>query len=153
MESPAFEVVTAAERFPTPTRKVNELWQTDFTYFKILNWGWYYLSTVLDDYSRYILAWKLTPTMLATDVQETLELALANRSTTQSTAYADWSSFQPAYFLMDARDWAEILSRIGCSAIIARTRRLDIFSSSIVRSHILDSERANKIGEAVLNYS
>ena len=32
---------------------------------------------MLDDYSRYILAWKLTPTMAATDVQETLEKALA----------------------------------------------------------------------------
>jgi len=42
-------------------RRVNELWQTDFTYFKIQGWGWYYLSTVLDDYSRYILAWRLTP--------------------------------------------------------------------------------------------
>ena len=39
--------------------------------------GWYYLSTVLDDYSRYILAWKLTPAMAATDVQETLGKALA----------------------------------------------------------------------------
>lgn len=77
VESPAFEVVIAADRFPVPTKRVNELWQTDFTYFKILNWGWYYLSTVLDDYSRYILAWKLTPTMAATDVQATLELALA----------------------------------------------------------------------------
>lgn len=56
---------------------MNELWQTDFTYFKIQGWGRYYLSTVLDDYSRYSLAWKLTPTMAAPDVQETLELALA----------------------------------------------------------------------------
>jgi transposase InsO family protein len=77
LESPAFEIVTAAKQFPSPTRRVNELWQTDFTYFKITGWGWYYLSTVLDDYSRYILAWKLTPTMGASDVQETLEQALA----------------------------------------------------------------------------
>jgi putative transposase len=77
VESPAFELVTAADRFAQPTRRVNELWQTDFTYFKIQGWGWYYLSTVLDDYSRYILAWKLTPTMAAMDVQETLEQALA----------------------------------------------------------------------------
>jgi putative transposase len=69
--------VTAADRFAQPTRRVNELWQTDFTYFKIQGWGWYYLSTVLDDYSRYILAWKLTPTMATTDVQQTLEEALA----------------------------------------------------------------------------
>ena len=38
--------------------------------------GWYYLSTVLDDYSRYIIAWKLFQTMAASDVQETLDLAL-----------------------------------------------------------------------------
>jgi transposase InsO family protein len=68
VESSAFELVTAADRFAQPTRRVNELWQTDFTYFKIQGWGWYYLSTILDDYSRYILAWKLTPTMAATDV-------------------------------------------------------------------------------------
>ena len=34
------------------------------------------MSKVLDDYSRYILVWKLTPTMAATDVQDKLELAL-----------------------------------------------------------------------------
>jgi putative transposase len=53
------------------------MWQTDFTYFRILNWGWYYLSTVLDDFSRYIIAWKLSSTMGATDVTETLDEALA----------------------------------------------------------------------------
>ena len=74
--TPAFEVVTAADTFGTPTKRVNELWQTDFTYIKIQGWGWYYLSTVLDDFSRYILAWKLTPTMAASDVLDTLELAL-----------------------------------------------------------------------------
>ena len=76
IESPAFEVIQAAEQFKHPTKRVNELWQTDFTYFKIMGWGWYFLSTILDDYSRYILAWKLTPTMSAIDVQETLQIAL-----------------------------------------------------------------------------
>jgi len=76
IESPAFEVITAADTFKHPTRRVNELWQTDFTYFKIIGWGWYYLSTVLDDYSRYILAYKLTPSMSAVDVQNTLQIAL-----------------------------------------------------------------------------
>ena len=36
-----------------------------------------YLSTVLDDYSRYIIAWKLCSTMRAEDVTDALELALA----------------------------------------------------------------------------
>ena len=76
IENQAFEVIKAADHFKHPTTRVNELWQTDFTYFKIVDWGWYYLSTVLDDYSRYILSWKLTPTMNAGDVQETLQAAL-----------------------------------------------------------------------------
>ncbi|WP_210346532.1 hypothetical protein, partial [Microvirga aerilata] len=33
-------------------------------------WGWFYLSTVLDDFSRYILAWKLCPTVKAEDVTD-----------------------------------------------------------------------------------
>jgi putative transposase len=76
IQSPAFEIVSAKKKFEKPTKKVNELWQTDFTQFKVLNWGWYYLSTVIDDYSRYILAWKLAPTMGERDVEETLELTL-----------------------------------------------------------------------------
>jgi putative transposase len=75
--SPAFIVLRAADRFAHPTRRPNELWQTDFTYLKVVSWGWYYLSSVLDDYSRYILAWTLTTTMQATDVMATLDLARA----------------------------------------------------------------------------
>ncbi len=62
---------------PHPTHRPNELWQTDFTYLHVGGWGWYYLSTVLDDYSRFILAWLLRPTMLASDVMEMLDLARA----------------------------------------------------------------------------
>jgi len=64
------------DEFKDKTTAINEMWQTDFTYFKIIGWGWYYLSTILDDYSRYIIAWKLCTNMRAEDVTETLELAL-----------------------------------------------------------------------------
>jgi putative transposase len=84
VESPAFRVMTAAEKYQHPTKHVHELWQTDFTYFKIQGWGWYYLSTVLDDFSRYILAWKLTATMSTTDVPETLRMALASSGLDQA---------------------------------------------------------------------
>jgi len=75
--SPAYILMSASDAFKDPTHRVHEMWQTDFTYFRIINWGWYYLSTVLDDFSRYIIAWKLSPTMGATDVTETLDQALA----------------------------------------------------------------------------
>jgi hypothetical protein len=44
-------VMSVADKFQNPTKRINELWQPDFTYFKIVGWGWYYLATVLDDYS------------------------------------------------------------------------------------------------------
>jgi putative transposase len=74
--SPAFILMKAADSFAQPTTAPNQLWQTDFTYLRVIGWGWYYLSTVLDDFSRYILAWKLCTTMTATDVSDTLAIAL-----------------------------------------------------------------------------
>ena len=72
--SPAYIVIKAAEEFRDKTTAPNQLWQTDFTYLKITGWGWYYLSTVLDDFSRFIVAWKLCATMKAQDVTATLDL-------------------------------------------------------------------------------
>ncbi|MEH6518916.1 MAG: transposase family protein [Halioglobus sp.] len=37
---------------------------------------WYFLSTIQDDYSRYIIVWRLTTSTVATDVTDTLEDAL-----------------------------------------------------------------------------
>jgi transposase InsO family protein len=75
--SPAYTVLSAKDKFDQPTTRVNQMWQTDFTYLKVVHWGWYYLSTVLDDYSRYILAWKLCEGMSADDVTATLDRAIA----------------------------------------------------------------------------
>jgi putative transposase len=43
---------------------------------KVIGWGSFYLSTILDDFSRYIIASRLFTGMAATDVQDTLNLAL-----------------------------------------------------------------------------
>ena len=74
--APEYVVIKAADEFTDKTTAINEMWQTDFTYFKIIGWGWFYLSTILDDYSRYIIAWKLCTNMRAEDVTDTIELAL-----------------------------------------------------------------------------
>jgi len=76
LTSPAYTVISARDKFPEPTREVNELWQTDFTWFKIVHWGWYYLSSILDDYSRYILSWRLCKGMGAEEVTQTLDDAI-----------------------------------------------------------------------------
>ncbi len=83
LTSPAYIVMSVADEFKHKTKRVHELWQTDFTYFKVTGWGWYYLSTVLDDYSRYIVSWKLTKSMAAGDVKATLDNALATTGVDQ----------------------------------------------------------------------
>lgn len=76
IQIPAFVLNKAQDKFQQPTCRVNEMWQTDFTYFKVIGWGWYYLSTILDDYSRFIVFWDLCNTMTTDDVENTITNAL-----------------------------------------------------------------------------
>jgi putative transposase len=76
--SPAYILMQAGDSFKNLTRRIHELWQTDFTYFRIVGWGWYYLLTVMDDFSRYIIAWKLFTSMTASDAKETLDETVSN---------------------------------------------------------------------------
>jgi transposase InsO family protein len=108
--SPAFIVLKAADRFANPTTAINQLWQTDFTYLKVTGWGWFYLSTVLDDFSRYIVAWKLCTTMAAADVTETLELALEASGLDQASIHHRprlLSDNGPSYIATDLSQWLE----------------------------------------------
>jgi len=65
---------------PKPTRP-NERWHTDIMYLRVED-TWYFLVTVLDSYSRYVVHWNLLGSMAAWDVtlvvQEALELARKN---------------------------------------------------------------------------
>lgn len=74
--TPAHILLSAANEFTDKPCLVHQLWQTDFTYLKVLGWGWYYLSTILDDYSRFIVHWDLCKTMSAEDVERSVEAAL-----------------------------------------------------------------------------
>jgi len=108
--SPAFIVMKAADKFANPTTAINQLWQTDFTYLKVTGWGWFYLSTVLDDFSRYIVAWKLCTTMAAADVTETLELALQASGLDQAGLEQRprlLSDNGPSYVASDLSQWLE----------------------------------------------
>jgi putative transposase len=106
--SPAFIVVKAADEFHTKTTAPNQLWQTDFTSLKVIGWGWFYLSTVLDDFSRYVIAWKLCTTMAASDVTDTLELALAASDCTQVRVRPRLLSDNgPGYIASDLARWLE----------------------------------------------
>jgi putative transposase len=52
------------------------MWATDASYFRVVGWGYYYLVTVMDDYTRFILAWKLQKDMSANSLIEVVQEAV-----------------------------------------------------------------------------
>lgn len=74
--APAHILLSAADEFEKKSKRVNEMWQTDFTYFRIVGWGYYYLCTILDDHSRFIIAWELKKNMTAEDARSTVDKAI-----------------------------------------------------------------------------
>ena len=76
--APNYVVLCASDEFKDKTLRVNEVWQTDFTYFTIKGWCWNYLSTFLDDYSSLIVHWELCSTLKAEDAVRTVDQALQN---------------------------------------------------------------------------
>ncbi len=107
---PAFIVIKATDEFKDKTTAPNQLWQTDFTDLKVIGWGWFYLSTILDDFSRIIIAWKLCTTMKVEDVTATLNLALVASGCNKATVRQRprlLSDNGPCYIAGELADWLQ----------------------------------------------
>jgi transposase InsO family protein len=68
--------LVAGKEYHTKTIRPHQLWATDASYFRVAGWGYYYLVTVMDDYSRFILAWKLQKDMSADSLIEVVQEAV-----------------------------------------------------------------------------
>ena len=68
--------LTAAKEYHTKTTRPHQMWATDASYFRVVGWGYYYLVTVMDDYSRFILAWKLQKDMSANSLIDVVQEAV-----------------------------------------------------------------------------
>jgi putative transposase len=66
----------AAKEYHTKTTRPHQMWATDASYFRVVGWGYYYLVTVMDDYSRFILDWKLQKDMSANSLIEVVQGAV-----------------------------------------------------------------------------
>jgi putative transposase len=66
----------AGKEYRRKTKRANELWATDCSHIKVIDWGWYYLVTVMDDYSRFILAWELKSDMASNSLIDVVQKAV-----------------------------------------------------------------------------
>ena len=66
----------AGKEYHQKTTAPHQLWATDASYFRVVGWGYYYLVTVMDDYSRFILAWKLQRDMAADSLIDVVQEAV-----------------------------------------------------------------------------
>jgi len=68
--------LVAGKEYHTKTTRPHQMWATDASYFRVVGWGYYYLVTVMDDYSRFILAWELQKDMSANSLIEVIQKAV-----------------------------------------------------------------------------
>ncbi len=66
----------AGKEYHRKTSGPHQMWATDASYFRVSGWGYYYMVTVMDDYSRSILAWKLQVDMTADSLIQVVQVAV-----------------------------------------------------------------------------
>jgi len=109
----------AGKEYHRKTKGPNELWATDCAHLKVFDWGWYYLVTVMDDYSRFILAWELKSDMAAGSLIDVLQKAV------DATGMTDVPVEDRTVLLSDngagylSRQFGEYLRLVGVRHIVA----------------------------------
>jgi hypothetical protein len=109
----------AGKEYHRKTTRPNELWATDCSHIKVFDWGWYYLVTVMDDYSRFILAWELKSDMAAGSLIDVVQQAV------DATGMTDIPVEDRTVLLSDngagyvSRQFGEYLRLVGVRHIIA----------------------------------
>ena len=66
----------ARKEFWRKTKRPNELWASDCCHLRVTYWGWYYLETVMDDFSRFILGWDLKTDMTSGSLEDVVQQAV-----------------------------------------------------------------------------
>jgi len=118
IKSPEMKLV-AGKEFHRKTTAPHQMWATDASYFKVMGWGYYYLVTVMDDFSRHILAWKLQGDMTVDSLIEVVQEAIDATHMTEvpvDDRTRLLSDNGPGYL---ARAFRDYLSLVGIKHILA----------------------------------
>jgi transposase InsO family protein/transposase-like protein len=109
----------AGKEYHRKTKRPNELWATDCAHLKVIGWGWYYLVTVMDDYSRFILSWELKNDMASNSLINVVQKAV------DATGMTDVPVEDRTVLLSDngsgylSRQFGEYLRLVGVRHIVA----------------------------------
>ena len=118
VKSPEMQLA-AGKEYHRKTTGPNQMWATDASYFRVVGWGYYYLVTVMDDYSRFILAHKLQRDMTSDSFIEVVQEAV-DRTGMDQVGLTDrtrlLSDNGPGYVKRAFRDY---LTLVGIRHILA----------------------------------
>ena len=109
----------AAKEYHNKTTRPHQMWATDASYFRVIGWGYYYLVTVMDDYSRFILGWRLQKDMSANSLIEVVQQAV------DATGMTDVSAENRTRLLSDngagyvSRAFRDYLHLVGIKHILS----------------------------------
>ncbi|MFC1977510.1 IS3 family transposase [Chloroflexota bacterium] len=151
--------LTAAKEYHTKTTRPHQLWATDASYFKVVGWGYYYLVTVMDDYSRFILAWKLQKDMSANSLIEVVQEAVDATGMTKVTVEDRTkllSDNGPGYISRAFRDYLHL---VGIGHILAApyhpqtNGKVERYQQSLKREvNQLPYELPSRLGQAIAGF-
>ena len=103
--------LAADKEYHRKTTGPHQMWATDASYFRVVGWGYYYLVTVMDDYSRFIIAHRLQRDMTSDSFIEVVQKAVPITDRTRRL-----SDNGPGYVSRAFRDY---LGMVGIRHILA----------------------------------
>lgn len=104
---------TSSGTAPAKPTRPHERWHTDLMYLRIAD-SWYFLVTVLDAYSRYVVHWELLTTMTAADVRLVIQEALERTGASPAVVTDNGAQFT-------ALEFKELVRRFALEHIRIRT--------------------------------
>ena len=151
--------LVAGKEYHTKTTRPHQMWATDASYFRVVGWGYYYLVTVMDDYSRFIQAWKLQKDMSANSLIEVIQEAV------DATGMTDVPVEDRTKLLSDngagyvSRSFRDYLHLVGVRHILAApfhpqtNGKLERYHQSIKREvNQLPYEAPSHLDKAIANF-